>query len=39
MSQEYDLSNEYPEKLDDMIKRYEEITGDDLGEVKELILE
>ena len=39
MSQEYDLSDEYPEKLDDMIKRYEEITGDDLGEVKELILE
>ena len=39
LSQEYDLSNEYPEKLGDMIKRYEEITGDDLGEVKELILE
>ena len=39
MSQVYDLSNEYPEKLDDMIKRYQEITGDDLGEVKELILE
>ena len=39
VSQEYDLSNEYPEKLDDMIKRYQEITGDDLGEVKELILE
>ncbi|MFL2608334.1 MAG: sulfatase-like hydrolase/transferase [Flavobacteriaceae bacterium] len=38
-SQEYDLSNEYPEKLQEMIKRYGEITGDDLGEVEELILE
>ena len=36
MSQEYDLSNEYPEKLDDMIKRYEEITGDDLVRLKNL---
>ena len=34
-----DLSDDYPEKLKEMIKRYEEITGDDLGEVKELILE
>ena len=38
-SQEYDLSDEYPEKLQEMIKRYGEITGDDLGEVEELILE
>ncbi|MAN70802.1 MAG: hypothetical protein CMC09_02820, partial [Flavobacteriaceae bacterium] len=28
-----------PEKLKEMIKRYGEITGDDLGEVEELILE
>ena len=38
-SQENDLSDDYPEKLKEMIKRYEEITGDDLGEVEELILE
>ena len=38
-SQEYDLSDEYPEKLKEMIKRYGEITGDELGEVEELILE
>ena len=39
ISQEYDLSDEYPEKLKEMIKRYGEITGDELGEVEELILE
>ena len=38
-SQENDLSDDYPEKLQEMIKRYGEITGDDLGEVEELILE
>ena len=38
-SQEYDLSDEYPDKLKEMIKRYGEITGDELGEVEELILE
>ena len=37
--QKNDLSKKYPEKLQEMIKRYDEITGDDLGEVKELILE
>ena len=39
LAQKNDLSKKYPEKLQEMIKRYGEITGDDLGEVEELILE
>ena len=39
LAQKNDLSKKYPEKLQKMIKRYREITGDDLGEVEELILE
>ena len=39
LAQKNDLSKKYPDKLHDMIRRYEEITGDNLGEVKELILE
>ena len=39
LAQKNDLSKKNPEKLQEMIKRYGEITGDDLGEVEELILE